>query len=141
MSEREAPQFPQKRLLSRFSAAHTGQCTAPTPFSSVGKATPQPRGPMTMQGPSALPNYGFRAGCPQQPAKVLGVAGDDYVAVVGQERDVRVDNVARSGGATKLADTSGYLSIETVLKDTGKQAGQERLPWPTTSPHLGDTPR
>ncbi len=52
-----------------------------------------------------------------------------------------VDNVARSGGTTELADTSGYLSIETVLKDTGKQAGQERLPWTTTSPHLGDTPR
>ena len=94
-----------------------------------------------MQGPSALPDYGFRAGCPQQPAEVLGIAGDDDVAIVGQERNASVDNVARSDGATKLADTSGYLSIETVLKDTAKQAGQERLPWPTTSPHLGDTPR
>ncbi len=73
-----------------------------------------------MQGPSAVPNCGFRAGCPQQPAEVLGVAGDDYVAIVGQERDVSVDNLARSGGATKLADTSGYLSIETMLKDTAK---------------------
>jgi hypothetical protein len=94
-----------------------------------------------MQGPSALPNYGFRAGCPQQPAEVLGVAGYDYVAIVGQECDVSVDNVARSGGATKLADTSGYLRVETVLKDTAKQAGQVRLPWSTSSPDLGHTPR
>jgi hypothetical protein len=96
---------------------------------------------MTVQGQSALANHGFRAGCPQQPAEVPGVAGDDDVAVVGQERDVSVDNVARSRGATKLPDTSGHLSIETVLKDTAKQAGQVRLPWPTSSPRLGDTPR
>ena len=77
------PAVPAEALVLEASAAHTGQCTAPTPFSSVGKATPQPGGPMTMQGPSALPNYGFRAACPQQSADVLGVAGDDDVAIVG----------------------------------------------------------
>ena len=52
-----------------------------------------------------------------------------------------VDNVARVGDPTNLADTSRYLTVETVLKETSEQAGQERLPWSATSPYLGDTPR
>jgi hypothetical protein len=77
----------------------------------------------------------------QEGLEVVDITGKNEVVVVGQHRDVAVDNVSRSRGRAEAPDRSRHISVEAVLADASKQTSEKSLARAASSPCLGYTAR
>ena len=66
-----------------------------------------------------------------QDLEVVGVRGDDVVAVVGQEDDGGVDDVGAPSGAKQLAGRAPEKLVERTHVDSGKSSCQPSLGRPS----------
>ncbi|MGH7746667.1 MAG: hypothetical protein ACREQ5_18215 [Candidatus Dormibacteria bacterium] len=84
---------------------------------------------------SAALHLSGRSASAQQPSEIGGFAGEDHVVVMGEERDVGVDDIVRACFSTQPTDLPGDLAVQSLLPDPAQQAGNQRL-GRTASPDL-----
>lgn len=89
---------------------------------------------------SAARGLGGAAGSTKKDENVVGVAGQNRVVVVGEESDVRVDDIGGRGGGAQLPYRSGVARVEGRFSGAGQESGEEGLAG-AIPPGLGDTPR
>ena len=89
---------------------------------------------------SAAENLGPRPGGSEQRSDVFGIAGEDKIAVLGEEADMSVHHVRPLGRSAERTNISRHERVQGPLVGSLEQSAQASLPR-TPSPNLGHSPR
>ena len=82
---------------------------------------------MSVRRRSAPPHVCCHPPSAEEATEVIGVARDDYVSVMDEQRNMSVDDIGCPCRSADLPGRPRHPVIQAKLDDTLKKAGKERL--------------